>query len=39
MSKRSRMPAKASKRLFTKTASRSNPKNFSPNPMRGGIRL
>jgi len=39
MSKRSRMSGKASRKLFTKTASRSPSKNFSPAPMRGGIRL
>jgi len=39
MAKRSRMSRSKSKRLFSKTASKSHAKNFSPNPMRGGIRL
>lgn len=39
MAKRSKMSGKTSRKLFTKTASRSHNKNFSPNPMRGGIRL
>lgn len=37
--KRSRISAKRSKRLFTKTAKKVHPKNFLPHPMRGGIRL
>lgn len=36
---RSKMSRKGSKKLFRKTASRSHKKNFSTNPMRGGIRL
>lgn len=37
--KRSKMSGRKSKRLFTATASRSHKKNFTGNPMRGGIRL
>lgn len=37
--KRSRMPAKQSKRLFTSTAKSVHPRNNLANPMRGGIRL
>ena len=41
MKKRSRMPPRQSKKLFTKTASYVNPKNAlnSTVPLRGGIRL
>lgn len=39
MAKRSRMGNRASGKLFTRTAKRVNPKNVSPPPMRGGIRL
>lgn len=37
--KRKRLKMKKSKRLFTKTAKRVNPKNAMGRPMRGGIRL
>lgn len=37
--RRHSMNQRSSKRTFTKYASRSHRKNFSPNPMRGGIRL
>lgn len=36
---RSKIPAKKSKKLFTKTAKRVNVKNLRAQPMRGGIRL
>ena len=36
---RVKIPAKKSKRLFSKTALRVNPKNTNAAPMRGGIRL
>jgi len=39
MSKRNRMSAKGSKKLFTKTAQKTHKKNVQGNPMRGGIRL
>jgi hypothetical protein len=39
MAKRHKISSKKSKRLFTKTASRSNRRNYSAPPMRGGIRL
>lgn len=39
MSKRSKMGNKQSRRLFTKTAERVNPRNMQGTPMRGGIRL
>lgn len=39
MKKRKRMSRGKSKRLFSKTASKTNRKNVSPRPMRGGIRL
>lgn len=43
MSKRQRMSRKASKKLFSKTASVTHPKNVQPvganSVMRGGIRL
>lgn len=38
MAKRWKMGKKRSRRLFTKTAKRVNPRN-NLNPMRGGIRL
>lgn len=38
MKKRYKIPAKKSKRMFTKSAKRVHVKN-SLNPMRGGIRL
>lgn len=37
--KRHKMPARQSKRTFTKHAMRAHPKNMQANPMRGGIRL
>lgn len=37
--KRYRMNRQASRKLFTRTASRSHRKNFRVGPMRGGIRL
>lgn len=37
--KRSKMSNKTSRKLFTRTADRSNPKNMQGAPMRGGIRL
>ena len=40
MAKRYKMGRKASKKVFTKTASRVHPKNGMGSPaMRGGIRL
>jgi hypothetical protein len=42
MSKRRKMPMKASKKVFTKTAMRVHPKNALPGAsavMRGGIRF
>lgn len=36
---RQKMSGSRSKRLFSKTASGHHKRNFSPNPMRGGIRL
>lgn len=38
MKKRSKVPYKKSKKLFTKTAKKVHPKNGAM-PMRGGIRL
>jgi len=37
--KRQKVPDKAGKRHFTKTAKKVHPKNFAPHPMRGGIRF
>lgn len=37
--KRSKMPRRASKKLFTKTAAKVHGKNRMGAPMRGGIRL
>jgi len=37
--KRHRMGNNKSRRLFTRTAKGTHPKNVSPAPMRGGIRL
>lgn len=37
--KRSKMNKRKSKRLFSKTASKTHKKNVTPAPMRGGIRL
>lgn len=40
MKRGKRIPRKKSRRLFTKTASRTNRKNIpTGRPMRGGIRL
>lgn len=39
MKKRFKMSRGGSRRLFTATASRTNARNVSPHPMRGGIRL
>lgn len=37
--KRHKMSNNHSRKLFTKTAKTHHPKNSSPPPMRGGIRL
>lgn len=37
--RRHKMGNHGSRKLFTRTARRVNPKNVSPPPMRGGIRL
>jgi len=37
--KRSKIPMRKSKKMFSKGAQRVNKKNVSPRPMRGGIRL
>lgn len=39
MPRRKRMSKRKSKKLFSKTASRTHKKNVSPAVMRGGIRL
>lgn len=39
MKNRKKIPAKKSKKLFSKTAKKVHPKNGGPRPMRGGIRL
>lgn len=40
MRKRSRIPAKKSRKMFTRTAKKSHKRNrTSSRPMRGGIRL
>jgi len=39
MKRRKKVSRKGSKRLFSKTASRTNKKNVIAKPMRGGIRL
>jgi len=39
MKRRSKIPMKKSKKMFSKNARRVSPKNFKTNPMRGGIRL
>lgn len=39
MAYRSKMKKRRSKKLFSRTASRSHKKNFRSGPMRGGIRL
>lgn len=38
MAKRSRLSPRQSKRMFTRTAG-AKKRNYSTNPMRGGIRL
>jgi len=37
--KRSKMSKGRSQKMFRRGASRTNSRNFSPTPMRGGIRL
>lgn len=37
--KRSKIPLKKGKKNFTRTAKKVHPKNFTPHPMRGGIRF
>jgi len=39
MAYRKKLSSKGSKRLFSKTASKTNIKNLRGKPMRGGIRL
>lgn len=39
MRKRQKMSKRHSRKLFTKTASRTHGRNVHHNPMRGGIRL
>jgi len=39
MAYRSKMKKSKSKKLFRRTASKTNRKNIAPRPMRGGIRL
>lgn len=39
MMKRSRIPYKKSKRVFTRTADRTHKFNYQRRPMRGGIRM
>lgn len=39
MSKRYRPNQKKVKRIFTKTALKTHPKNVAPSPMRGGFRI
>lgn len=39
MKKRFKMSRGSSRRNFSRTAMRKNKRNFSPAPMRGGIRL
>jgi len=39
MAYRQKLSKKGSKRLFSKTASKTNSKNLRAKPMRGGIRL
>lgn len=39
MRKRHKLSKKSSRKLFAKTASRTNGRNVHSNPMRGGIRL
>lgn len=37
--RRSKINRSKSKRMFSKTASKTHKKNINPNPMRGGLRL
>lgn len=37
--KRRKLPRPQSKRMFSRTASRTHKRNLNGNPMRGGIRL
>ena len=37
--KRHRLPRRASRKMFTNTAMKVNPKNLQAVPMRGGFRL
>lgn len=37
--RRRKLPMKQSKRMFTRSASKTHPKNVNPRPQRGGIRL
>lgn len=39
MAFRRKMNRRSSKKLFSRTADRTNRKNVDPRPMRGGIRL
>lgn len=39
MKYRKKMSRRKSKRLFSRTASKVNKKNYKASPMRGGIRL
>lgn len=39
MSRRHRISRRASKRLFSRTASRTRAKNLRASPMRGGFRI
>lgn len=39
MKKRQKMSSKSSKKLFSKTASKTNGRNTVAAPMRGGIRM
>ena len=39
MSRRRSISSSGSRRLFTATAKKTNPRNLLGNPMRGGIRL
>lgn len=37
--RRSRLPLRKSRKMFTRHAKHPHPKNFAVGPMRGGIRL
>ena len=39
MARRRKMSKRSSKKLFTKTASRTHVRNTAPAPMRGGYRI